>query len=121
MDPHPPASMRAFYDAYLRWRDECAMDNAIADHLADMFVRAGLVEIDTRNQAEATRRGELDFESKIGMWADVAASRGRQMVVDGVITETERAAAEFDYRTWIRSQAESQTLYLLAVEGARPD
>jgi SAM-dependent methyltransferase len=119
--PHPPASVRAFYDAYLRWRDECGMDNAIADHLADMFVRAGLVEIGTTNQAEATRRGDPDFESKIGMWAEVAASRGHQMVADGVITETQRAAAEFDYRAWIRSHAESQSLYLLTVEGVRPD
>lgn len=40
------------------------------------------------------------------------------MVADGVLTEAERAAAEAEYRAWIESDAQAQTLYLLAVEGA---
>jgi hypothetical protein len=42
------------------------------------------------------------------------------MVGEGAITEAERAAAEREYRQWIRDGAESQTLYLVAVEGVRP-
>ena len=38
-------------------------------------------------------------------------------VRDGIITEMGRAAAENEYRSWVRSDAELQTLYLLAVEG----
>ncbi|HKV45152.1 MAG TPA: methyltransferase domain-containing protein [bacterium] len=118
--PDPPSSVRAFYDAYLGWRSGCGMDNGIADHLAEMFARAGFVEIVTTDQSETTRRGEADFDKRIGMWAEVAASRGHQMVADGAITEAQRSAAECDDRAWIRSDAESQTLYLLAVEGVRP-
>ena len=32
------------------------------------------------------------------------ASRGHQMVEDGVITDSQRAAAESDYRAWIREK-----------------
>jgi hypothetical protein len=42
------------------------------------------------------------------------------MVADGVINEPLRRAAETDYGAWMRHSAESQRLYLLAVEGMRP-
>ena len=35
-------------------------------------------------------------------------------------TETQRATAEAAYRAWVRDQALSQTMYLIAVEGRRP-
>lgn len=41
-EPKPPYSMQVFYDAFLRWRAEAGMDNAIADHLPAMFSRLGL-------------------------------------------------------------------------------
>ncbi len=118
--PAPPASMRAFYSAFLQWRAEAGMDNAIADHLAEMVGSVGLSDVAVTTQAEVTRRGNPDFEIRAGIWADVAASRGRQMVADGMITEPERATAEAEYRTWIREEAEVHTLYLLAAEGVRP-
>jgi hypothetical protein len=31
--PEPPRGMRTFYDAFLRWRADAGMDNAIADDL----------------------------------------------------------------------------------------
>ncbi|MGH7320344.1 MAG: methyltransferase domain-containing protein [Candidatus Rokuibacteriota bacterium] len=40
--------------------------------------------------------------------------------LDGAVTEAERAMAEREHRTWIADAAESQTLYLLAVEAVRP-
>jgi SAM-dependent methyltransferase len=118
--PEPPASMRAFYSAFLRWRAEVGMDNAIADHLPTMFASGGLVDIVVTPQHELTQRTDADFEARLGLWADLAASRGHQMVADGVISEPQRAAAEMDYRQWSREYAESQTLYLVAVEGVRP-
>src|SRR5262245_22918543 len=60
--PEPPASMRRFYSAFLRWRDTAGMDNAIADHLAELFAKAGLAEITTTEQHEMTRRADPDFE-----------------------------------------------------------
>lgn len=117
--PDPPASTRAFHEAFLRWRADAGMDNAIADHLAAMFRELGFMDIVTEAAHETTRRGEPDFELRIGIWADVMASRGHQMVQDGVITENDRRLAEGEYRAWMRDTAESQMMYLLSVEGTR--
>ena len=118
-EPAPPATVRKFYDAFLAWRADAGMDNAIADHLASMFAEAGLRDVVVTPQYEATTRGEADFERRIGIWSAVIAGRGRQMVEDGAITESERATAEEDYAAWARDRARSQTLYLLAVEGVK--
>ena len=118
--PQPPLSMQEFYAAFLRWRADAGMDNAIADHLAEMFARAGLTDILITPQHEIARRGDADFVTRSSIWAEVTASRGSQMIADGVISEDLRAAAETDYRNWINQSAESQTMYLLAVEGLRP-
>lgn len=115
--PDPPASFQQFYGAFLRWRSEAGMDNAMADRLTPMFRSVGLADIQETPQHEVTTRHDPDFAARAGIWADVAATRGFQMVADGLITETQRATAEAEYWTWARTEAESQTLYLLAVEG----
>lgn len=117
--PEPPASMRRFYAAFLAWRVAAGMDNALANRLAALFRDAGLREVMVTPQHDATRRGEPDFDSRAGIWAEVAATRGRQMVEDGAITEAERAAAEAEYREWVRERCATHTQYLLAVEGVR--
>ena len=118
--PEPPPSMRRFYAAFLAWRAAAGMDNAIADHLVDLFAGAGLDDIVTTDQHEVARRGDGDFETRAGIWAAVAATRGRQMVADGAISEPERGAAEADYRAWLHAGGASHVQYLLAVEGVRP-
>ena len=118
--PLPPQSMHTFYRAFLRWRAEFGMDNAIVDHLPAMLATVGLVGIIETPQHEVTCRGDPDFETRIGIWAEVAASRGHQMVADGMLTEAQSAAAEADYRAWIHDSAERQILYLMAVQGVRP-
>ncbi len=118
--PPPPASMRMFYTAFLRWRAEAGMDNAVADHLAELCAQAGLVDIVATPQPEATQRTDPDFTARLELWAEVAATRGRQMVSDGAITEGQRAAAEAEYRGWLHETAVSQRLYLVTVEGTRP-
>ncbi|PYM94659.1 MAG: ubiquinone biosynthesis methyltransferase UbiE [Candidatus Rokuibacteriota bacterium] len=117
--PPPPESMRRFYAAFLRWRAGAGMDNAIADHLPEIFARVGLSEIVASDQHETTRRADPDFETRAGIWAAVAATRGHQMVADGVISEAERRAAEADYRAWLRDGAQTHVQYLRAVEGVR--
>lgn len=119
-DPRPPASMTVFYEAFLDWRADADMDNAIADHLAPVLERMGLVDIQISAQHEHADRLQADFRSRLGIWAVVASTRGLQMVRDGYLTELQRATAETDYREWIASTAVSQTLYLLAVEGRVP-
>lgn len=115
--PDPPASMRQFYAAFLRWRAEAGMDNAIADHLTLMLRAIGLSDILQTPQHEVATRQDPDFATRVGIWTEVLATRGYQMVADGLITETQRATAEAEYRTWVQTEAEAQTLYLLAVEG----
>jgi SAM-dependent methyltransferase len=118
--PAPPPSMQRFYAAFLAWRAEAGMDNAIADHLPALFADAKLDPISISVQHETTLRGDPDFATRAGIWADVAATRGHQMVADGAVDEATRAAAETDYRRWVDTTAERQTLYLLAVDGVRP-
>ena len=119
-EPPPPPSMLTFYDAFLRWRAEAGMDNAIADHLPALFTQLGLQDVQAVAQHETTQRGDADFEARLGIWAEVAATRGHQMARDGLISEAQRAAAEADYRQWMQTEAVSQRLYLVSVVGTRP-
>lgn len=118
--PEPPESTQRFYAAFLAWRAAAGLDNAIADRLAALVTEAGLHEIVVTSQHEVAQRGDADFATRAGVWIHVAATRGRQMVADGAITERDRAQAEHDYRDWISERARSHTQYLLAVEGVRP-
>lgn len=118
-DPEPPAAMQRFYDAFLRWRASAGMDNAIADHLAPWFEEIGLDNVRVTPQHESVRRGDASFEQDVRIWEIVAATRGKQMVADGVITEGERAAAEREWAAWVRDGAQAQRMYLLAVEGTK--
>jgi hypothetical protein len=119
--PEPPLSMKIFYSSFLKWRSDAGMDNAIADHLPNLFKQVGINEIVINPQHEMVKRTDNEFISRISIWADVAASRGIQMVKDGFITESERATAENEYRNWVNKTAVSQTMYLLAVEGRKLD
>jgi hypothetical protein len=85
-----------------------------------MCAQVGLVNIVTTPQPEVTQRTDPDFAVRLGLWVEVVATRGHQMVADGVITEPQRAAAEMEYRAWLHDHATSQCLYLMAVEGTRP-
>lgn len=117
--PAPPPSMQRFYAAFLAWRADAGFSNTIAGALPAMFERVGATGITSSPQPEITVRGDAAFVEQAGLWADVAASRGHQMVRDGFITEAEREAAERDYRVWVADDAESMALHLAAVEGAR--
>ena len=116
--PDPPTSFRQFYKSFLRWRSEAGMDNAMADHLKLIFQAAGFGDIRETPQSEVTSRHDSDFAARVGIWAEITATRGFQMVADGLITETQRATAEADYRAWTHSEAQAQTLHLVAVEGS---
>ena len=119
-EPHPPSSMTAFYEAFLAWRSDAGMDNAIADHIAPVLERLGLVDVRVTAQHEHAGSLDGDGKSRLGIWSAVAATRGIQLVRDGYLTESQRAAAETDYLEWVNTKAVSQTLYLLAVEGRVP-
>ncbi|WYP27232.1 methyltransferase domain-containing protein [Alkalihalobacillus sp. FSL W8-0930] len=118
-DPLPPKSTNDFYSSFLKWRADAGMDNAIADHMQSLFHEAGLTHTNVTAQHEETVHYDTNFDQRAGIWADVMAGRGRQMVMDQYIKEEERAIAERDYREWVTRSAKSQTMYLLAVEGIK--
>lgn len=118
-EPEIPETMQNFYDAFLKWRSDAGMDNEIADHLTKMFEQSGLINLKVTVQHEMTKRSDNDFQTQITILAEVASSKGIQMVNDGTITESQRARAEDDFRKWIDERAKSQVMYLLAVEGTK--
>jgi ubiquinone/menaquinone biosynthesis C-methylase UbiE len=118
-EPEVPETMKYFYRSFLKWRSDAGMDNAIADNLSNMFKAAGLTDVKTTPQHEETKREDVNFKTNISIWAGVASFKGAQMVNDGVIEETQRSKAESDFRNWIEEKAQSQVMYLLAVEGIK--
>lgn len=101
----PPQSMQDFYAAFLQWRADAGMDNAIGDHLAQLFLTLGLQNIRCIRANEVCKKGEDDFLAKAGLWTKVAELRGPQMVKDGYITEALRLQAIADYNAWLESDA----------------
>jgi ubiquinone/menaquinone biosynthesis C-methylase UbiE len=119
LEPEPGAAARKFLAMFLRWRADAGMDNAIADHLEELLRRAGVVDVVVTPQHETVGRADADFIDRAGIWADVAATRGRHMVGDGFIDEDLRANAEAELRAWAHDAGESMTMYLLAADGER--
>ncbi len=119
-EPPPPPAAARFHDAFLAWRADAGMSNAIADRLEEWFREAGLDSVAVTPQHEVTGPGDADFAEQILLWAQVAESRGVQMVADGYLTEGERAVAEKGFRSWAKDSAFRQQLYLLCVEGTVP-
>ncbi|MBO9152119.1 class I SAM-dependent methyltransferase [Chitinophaga sp. GCM10012297] len=114
--PALPPAMRRFYDAFLQWRKDVGFDNHIADNLAEMFHATGFSSVNVEPHMELTQKGDAHFISKAGIWAEVAETRGHQLVKDGYITEAERLAAVEAYNAWLAGEGEQMQLYLLAVE-----
>lgn len=115
--PAPPKSMLDFYEAFLNWRKDAGFDNEIADNLTNIYKNLGLTSINVVPQHEVSTRGEEDFLAAIRIWSIVAETRGKQVVTDGYCSEELRLKAIEEYDAWIASEAQSMTLYLLAVEG----
>ena len=117
--PAPPKSMLDFYETFLLWRKDAGFDNQIADNLPSIYSNLGLANVNIVAQHEKSVRGDEDFEASIRIWNIVAETRGKQVVQDGYCSEELRLQAIREYDTWIRNEAESMTLYLLAVEGTK--
>ncbi|MBS1599882.1 MAG: class I SAM-dependent methyltransferase [Bacteroidetes bacterium] len=115
--PHIPETMHYFYSAFLEWRKDAGFDNAIADHLQQMFAEIGLKNIIVENQFEKTDRSEKDFARKASIWSTVAETRGKQLVKDNYITDLQRTNAITAYNDWIRQEGQSMQMYLLSVTG----
>ena len=118
-EPEPPAAFRRFYDAFLAWRADAGMDNEVADHLARILLDAGLEDVGVTDEIELVRRGESDFERRMALWPSVIATRGHQLVADGMLDERERATAFEAFERWAATEATEQSLYLRAATGVK--
>lgn len=112
-DPAPPQSMLDFYAAFLKWRSDAGMDNAIADHVIDL-VQVQALKINVSQQDEYLERGMDGFDTHISLWQKVAETRGNQLVADGYITEAARLKTIEEYEGWTKQEAKSMRLYLKA-------
>ena len=87
--------------------------------MPNIYENLGLSNINIVSQHETSVKGEEDFEASTRIWSIVAETRGKQVVQDGYISEELRLQAIQEYDAWIRNEAQSMTLYLLAVEGTK--
>jgi len=113
-DPQPPASMLYFYDAFLRWRADAGMDNAIGDTVAAHLEAERGTIVTTLDASEVLDHTMPGFQSHISLWTKVAETRGKQLVTDGYVTEAERTRAISDYGAWCSNEAKSMKLNLKA-------
>jgi len=118
-NPEIPSRMREVYNAFLKWREDAGMDNAIADHLDDIFKRAELMNVTSSDYSEISIRGHKNFADDIALWSIVAEARGPQMVKDGYLDENLRLSAISDYKQWMEADAQYMKLYLRAITGYR--
>jgi hypothetical protein len=119
-DPAPPPAVQRFFQAFLDWRADAGMDNAIAAHLPRLFEQAGLTGISAVDQREVAAASDADYQRRIALWPGVIATRGHQVVADGWLTEAERALAEDDIRRWVADSRPTQSLFLRSVTGTVP-
>jgi len=115
--PDVPTIVKKFYSAFLTWRKDAGMDNAIADHLKDTFEEIGMRNITVDDQSEISQSGNNTFIEEISIWKKVAETRGKQLVADGYLTEIDRLSAIGGYQSWMDKDARSMKLYLTAVTG----
>jgi ubiquinone/menaquinone biosynthesis C-methylase UbiE len=114
-NPSPPESMQAFYNTFLKWRQDAGMNNKIAEDLPRLLEEAGFHSIEKINSDELYNEERLDYKSKIGIWSKVAGSL--QMVEEGYLDNDLRLKAIEEYNHWIETEAISMTMKLNEVRG----
>ncbi|HMJ71075.1 MAG TPA: methyltransferase domain-containing protein [Cyclobacteriaceae bacterium] len=115
--PEPPASMRKFYEAFLKWREDAGMNNHVADDLPGLFNEAGFTGIQVFNSDEHYRRSDENFPFRAAIWSKVAELK--QIAEEGYVTEEERLKAIADYNTWIAGEGRSVTMKLNEIRGIK--
>ncbi|CAN1549243.1 SmtA SAM-dependent methyltransferases [Flavobacteriaceae bacterium] len=114
-NPSPPESMQAFYNTFLKWRQDAGMNNKIAEDLPHLLEEAGFHSIEKINSDELYNEERQDYKSKIGIWSKVAGSL--QMVEEGYLDNDLRLKAIEEYNHWIETEAISMTMKLNEVRG----
>lgn len=108
--PAIPASMQAFYGAFLTWRKQAGMNNRIGDDMAALLRKQGFQAVQTQAADEHYSIEETGHREKIRIWAQVA--RSSQTSDEGFITEETRLQAIDDYNQWVDTEAQTMTMML---------
>jgi ubiquinone/menaquinone biosynthesis C-methylase UbiE len=116
--PEPPASMKKFYAAFLKWREAAGMNNRIGDELEPLMAKAGFKSIEVFNADEFYTRADPNFNFRLGIWSKVALLM--QIVEEGYISEEDRVLAIKEYDEFVESRAVSMRVRLNEVRGKNP-
>jgi SAM-dependent methyltransferase len=116
-EPEPPVDFRRFYGAFLDWRTANHWANRMAGHLPGLFIAAGLTEVEVHPGDETVERGDPDFFDAYasGIWLYVIESLGPNLVAAGFLEEAARQGAEEDYRQYVATTLQRQTLSISTV------
>lgn len=116
-NPEPPSTMKTFYAAFLKWRQEAGMNNHIADDLPELFAQAGFKDIEVFNSDEHYQRSDPNFVFRAGIWSKVGNLT--QIAEEGYISEEGRLQAIKDYDQWVENTGVSMTMKLNEVRGKK--
>jgi hypothetical protein len=116
----PPTAWRRFYAAFLAWREDGRLDNAIAERLAALAESVGLRDIAVHPLPSTVRAADPDFFRVAGLWRMLIDSRGRQMVAAGYISEAGRREALDAFTAWMQRRDAVQTIRETCLVGRRP-
>lgn len=116
-NPEPPREFAEFYRAFLKWREVNHWDNLMADHIEELFRRAGLREIAGRAEDEVSERGDADFAERSMLWPETIEKIGTRVTDTGFYPETAMGKMRAAYEEWARGTMARQTLCLRSVVG----
>lgn len=116
----PPSAWSRFYAAFLAWRKDGGLDNAIAERLAALGERVGLRDIAVHPLPSTVRAADADFFRVAGLWRMLIESRGCQMVAAGHISEAGRREALEAFTAWMQRRDAVQTIRETCLVGRRP-
>ncbi|WP_044206598.1 methyltransferase domain-containing protein [Flammeovirga sp. OC4] len=113
--PQPPLTMRRFYQAFLNWRKDAGINNAIGTDLPHLLKEVGFKDIEVVPSHELYDHTRKDFDERVKIWSQVAGLE--QITTEGYLSERDRLRAIEDYNKWVEEKAVSMTMFLNEVRG----
>jgi len=119
-EPAPPPEFSTFYSTFLSWRTSNGWNNEVASHCPALFEDAGLDDVRTIVQDEASAWTDEDFAEKTALWAEVIAHLGPTLQSAGWCDAALLESARRSYESWRKTSLRRHTLSMKATVGRRP-
>jgi SAM-dependent methyltransferase len=110
-DPAPPEAFRRFYSALLEWRAANGWDNQLGNHLESLAAAAGFSDVAVSAADETASRSDPALTPSCSL-ANAIQSIGQDCCA-GFLSESDRLAAERDYRVFVTDEINRQSLHAL--------